>query len=329
MSKIKDTVNWGIIGCGDVCEVKSGPAFNKVPNSRLVAVMRRDLAKAEDYAKRHKVSRAYDDASRIINDPDINAIYVATPPESHERYTIQALNAGKPVYVEKPVTINAETCRRMNEHAKGVDIPVSVAHYRRGLPLFQKVKSIVQEGTLGNIRLIRLTVLQPVASKIITKTDDNWRVNPGLSGGGLFHDLSPHQLDIMYWILGAPLKVEGRSFNQAAQYAAPDLATLEAVFGGGTVLQGVWAFSVAETAAQDTCEFYGDKGMIRFSFFRKSTIELITDSGTQVMEFDYPVNIQQPMIDSVVRYFRGEGPNPCSLAEAEVVMRMIDSTNQR
>jgi 1,5-anhydro-D-fructose reductase (1,5-anhydro-D-mannitol-forming) len=329
MKTINGTVNWGIIGCGDVCEVKSGPAFNKVPNSRLVAVMRRDLLKARDYASRHSVPKAYADASQLINDPGVNAIYIATPPESHEQYTMDAINAGKPVYVEKPVTLNAASCRRMRARASQASTPVSVAHYRRGLPIFRKVRSIVHEGILGNIRLIRLTVLQPTASKIITKTEDNWRVNPELSGGGLFHDLSPHQLDIMYWIFGEPKKVEGRSFNQAGLYDAPDLTTLEAVFSNDAVLQGAWGFSVAESSSQDICEVYGDKGMMRFSFFRKSNIDLVNDQGTQVMEFDYPVNIQQPMIDDVVRYFRGEGPNPCSLDEAEIVMQMIDATLRR
>src|SRR5690349_1023523 len=193
MKTINDTVAWGIIGCGDVCEVKSGPAFNKVPNSRLVAVMRRDLAKAQDFAQRHNVPTAYNDASTIINDKAVNAIYIATPPASHEQYMIEAVRAGKPVYVEKPVTLNAASCQRMNEESNRTGVPVSVAHYRRGLPIFKKVKSLIHEEAIGNVRLIRLTVLQTKSSKIITKTDDNWRVNPTLSGGGLFHDLSPHQ----------------------------------------------------------------------------------------------------------------------------------------
>lgn len=326
MKTINGNVNWGIIGCGDVCEVKSGPAFNKVPNSKLAAVMRRDLVKAKDYAKRHNVPMFYDDAASIIHDPDVNAIYIATPPSFHEEYTIASIKAGKPVYVEKPVTVNLASCMRMIEKANQAGIAVSVAHYRRGLPLFQKVKSLVLAGTLGSIRLARLTVLQPKSSKIITQTDDNWRVNPSLSGGGLFHDLSPHQLDIMYWIFGKPLHVEGRSHNQAGLYNAPDLTTLEAVFDGNTVLQGAWGFSVAECASQDFCEIVGDKGMIRFSFFRKSTIELTTEQGTEVLEFEYPAHIQQPMIESVVKYFRGEGKNPCALEEASVVMEMMDTT---
>jgi len=126
MSKIK----WGIIGCGDVTEVKSGPAFNKVKNSALVAVMRRNGAKAEDYARRHNVPRLYSDAQQLVDDPEVNAIYVATPPQSHEEYTIRALQAGKPVYVEKPMTVNSASAERMLQSSIETGTKLCVAHYK-------------------------------------------------------------------------------------------------------------------------------------------------------------------------------------------------------
>lgn len=329
MKKIEGVVNWGIIGCGDVCEVKSGPAFNKVPNSKLVAVMRRDEAKAADYARRHGVPKYYSDASKLINDPEVNAIYVATPPSTHAPYMEEALKAGKPVYVEKPVTTSAGMCLQMistKEKLKGF---VSVAHYRRELPLFRKVKELIGQGAIGRVTLTTLTTLQPKASKIITQTSDNWRVQPDISGGGLFHDLSPHQLDICYWLYGKPVSVRGNSLNQSGLYDAPDIATLGAEFVNRVIVHGVWAFNVGETATRDVCEIIGSEGFIRFSFFRKSTIEVGNASGTSVLEMEYPENIQQPMIDAVVKYFKGTGENPCSLEDALVVMEMIDSTVSR
>jgi 1,5-anhydro-D-fructose reductase (1,5-anhydro-D-mannitol-forming) len=326
MKSLPATVRWGIIGCGDVCEVKSGPAFNKVSNSVLTAVMRRNAALAEDFAKRHNVPKFYDNAEHLINDPNVNAIYVATPPSSHEEYTKLALQSGKPVYVEKPVSTDAASCRRMIESAERYGGRVSVAHYRRGLPLFWKVKSLITEGAIGNARVVELRVLQPPKSKIVLQTADQWRIKPEFSGGGLFHDLSPHQLDIIYWIFGAPREVSGRSFNQSKLYQAPDVTLLQAVYQKDVCLSGVWAFNVAESATEDTCEIIGDRGKMRFSFFKKSTIELATDRGTEVLEFDYPENIQLPMIDAVAKYFRGEGENPCSLHEALIVMQMMDET---
>lgn len=324
MKNINGTVNWGIIGCGDVCEVKSGPAFNKVPNSKLVAVMRRNLEKAKDFALRHGVPNYYADAAALINDIEVNAIYIATPPSSHEPYLEMALKAGKPVYVEKPITVSSASVQRMMAMEKQYGVKVSVAHYRRGLPLFNKIKQLVNEGAIGKVKLILLKTLQPSVSKIITQTEDNWRINPEISGGGLFHDLSPHQLDIMYWIFGVPKQVFVQVANQGKRYNAPDLTMVRLEFGNDIYFDGVWNFNVAETATNDSCEIIGDKGSIRFSFFRVSTIELTTDAGTEILEMEYPLNIQQPHINNVVRFFRGEGANPCSLQDALVTMQVMD-----
>lgn len=327
MKNISGTVNWGIIGCGDVCEVKSGPAFNKVTNSKLVAVMRRNLDKAKDFAQRHGVSKYYGDATELINDADVNAIYIATPPSSHEAYLEMALKAGKAVYVEKPVTINSSSVERMMAMEKQYDCKVCVAHYRRGLPLFNKIKQLVNDGAIGKVKLILLRTLQPPVSKIITQTNDNWRINPEISGGGLFHDLSPHQLDIMYWIFGTPEQVDVQTANQGKLYYAPDLTMVQIAFANDVYFSGVWNFNVAETATSDSCEIIGDSGSIRFSFFRVSTIELVTSAGTEIFELEYPVNIQQPHINNVVKFFRGEASNPCSLEEALVTMKVMDKAS--
>lgn len=327
MKNINGTINWGIIGCGDVCEVKSGPAFNKVPNSKLVAVMRRNLDKAKDFAQRHGVPKYYSEAAELINDKEVNAIYIATPPSSHEAYLEMALKAGKPVYVEKPVTVNSASLQRMMEMEKMYDGNICVAHYRRGLPLFNKIKQLVNDGAIGKVKLILLRTLQPLVSKIITQTDDNWRINPEISGGGLFHDLSPHQLDIMYWIFGTPRQSQVQIANQGKLYNAPDLTIVQIAFENDIYFDGVWNFNVAETAASDQCEIIGDKGKIQFSFFRVSKIELTTDSGTEILELEYPVNIQQPHINNVVKFFRGEGENPCSLEEALVTMKVMDKAS--
>ncbi len=323
--KITGPVQWGIIGCGDVCEVKSGPAFSKVPNSHLVAVMRRDRAKAKDFAGRHHVARYYTDADELIADDHVNAIYVATPPAFHEDYTIRALKAGKPVYVEKPVSTNAASVVRMMIAAKDFGQRVVVAHYRRGLSLFREVKSIVERQVIGPVRQIHVRTFQPHKN---IRSSDNWRVIPELSGGGLFHDLSPHQLDILYWIFGEPGRVQGHSINRSRQYDAPDFTFLEARFKNEVHFKGEWTFNVGENEAEDSCEIIGQNGRMRFSFFKRSTIELTTDEGGQILKFDYPENIQRPMIEATVKFFRGEGPNPCPLNDALVTMKMMDSVTK-
>lgn len=327
MMNINGPVKWGIIGCGDVCEVKSGPAFSKVEGSSLVAVMRRDAVKAEDFARRHHVPVFYNDASRLINDPNVNAIYIATPPESHEKYTLQALEAGKPVYVEKPVTVDTQSCQRMIDASLRHSVPVTVAHYRRELALFKRVKSIVRDGLIGKVNLVLLNLFQAPKS---TNPSENWRIDPATSGGGNMYDLAPHQLDILYWIFGNPMAVRGSSFNQGKKYPAPDINSLTAIFQDSVFFQGLWSFNVAPDAKMDSCKIIGERGTLEFPFFASFTeaaLRITIDGTSSDEQFTFPVNIQHPMIAQVVKYFQGTGPNPCSLEEALVTLNMIEETN--
>ena len=315
-------IRWGILGCGDVCEIKSGPAFNKVGHSKLMAVMRRNSEKAKDFALRHGVPKYYDNADRLIDDDDINAVYIATPPASHEAYAIKVMKAGKPVYIEKPVTLNSQSCERILATSRELQVKASVAHYRRGLPLFKKIKSLLETGAIGKPSLILANTLQAPSGKMTAP--GYWRTTPEISGGGLFFDLAPHQLDIFYWLFGKPAQVSGFSLNQNSHYHAPDLTTVEAVFEHGVFLHSVWAFNLNPASEKESCEIIGDKGKIRFSFFTSSDIEITTATGIQRLTMEYPENIQQPMIDEVVKFFRGEGPNPCSLEDALVSLRMME-----
>jgi predicted dehydrogenase len=317
-----EEIRWGIIGCGDVTEIKSGPAFNKVANSKLVAVMRRDSAKAADYAKRHHVPKWYDDASKLINDPEVNAIYIATPPLQHEAYTIEALNAGKPVYVEKPMTLDAAAAQRMTDAANKMKVKLSIAHYRRAQPMFLKVKELLANHTIGDIRLVQLKMLQPPNPALIAKTADNWRINPAISGGGLFHDLAPHQLDLMSYYFGAVKNAMGIATKQQQNTEVDDLVTGNILFENGVVFSGTWCFSVAPQDQADSCVIYGSKGHISFPMFGNK-ITVTTDQSEEYV-FEALQHVQQPMIEKVVDYFLGRGQNPCSGEEALITMKLMD-----
>ena len=315
-------INWGIIGCGDVTEIKSGPAFNKVTNSSLVAVMRRDAAKAADYAQRHKVAKWYGDAGKLINDPEVNAIYIATPPDVHEMYALAAVNAGKPVYVEKPMALNYAAAKNMAAAAAEKNIKLSVAHYRREWPLFKKVKQLIDEKAIGEILLVRLEFYKlPLTSSELSINHHAWRVNPAIAGGGFFHDLAPHQLDLMYYFFGPAQKITGIAANQGANYVADDLVAGNILFKNGIAFSGAWCFNAA--IASDHCEIVGTKGSITFSFFSSNTITVITDDNTNLFTFDALQHVQQPMIEKVVQYFLDEAPNPCSGEEGAEIMRWI------
>ena len=318
-----ESIRWGIIGCGNVTEKKSGPAFNKIPGSSLIAVMRRDAEKARDYANRHDVPKWYSDANALINDPEVNAIYVATPPGSHEVYAVAALQAGKPVYVEKPMSIDTASCNRMLAVAEKTGMKLTIAHYRRALPMFLKIKELISNNTIGNVRSIRLSMLQPDNSKVIADAETNWRVNPVLSGAGLFYDLAPHQLDILLFFFGNPTEVSGFSANQAGLYKAEDIVTGIMRLPGDILFNGQWCFTVADEAKEDICEIVGSKGRISFPVFGYE-VTIQTKEKHEVLSFTPPPHIQQPMIEKVVQYFSGTGPNPCSAKDAIESMKVME-----
>jgi len=319
-------ISWGIIGCGDVTEIKSGPAFNKVSNSALIAVMRRDAAKAADYAERHGVGRWYSDASALMDDPGINAVYIATPPAFHKDYAIEALRRGLSVYLEKPVTLNAAEAELIAEAVRQSGSRLVAAHYRRAVPMFLFVKKLLDSKAIGEPRTVQIRMWQSARPGLVTHTEQPWRLDPALSGGGYFHDLAPHQLDLMVYFFGAPTWMQGRALNQANLSAADDHVTGIALFDNSIVLNGSWSFNVAEQDQADECLIAGSEGSIRFPFFGKTVSWYNREYPEgQTMDFEHPRHIQQPMIEQVVNYFLHKGDNPCSIEQAIIVMRMIDA----
>lgn len=320
-------INWGIIGCGNVTEKKSGPAFKKIAGSDLVAVMRRDGAKAADYAQRHQVSQWYNDADKLMDEAGVNAIYIATPPASHLEYALAGLQKGLNVYVEKPVTRNAAEARAMAEAVKQSNSKLTVAHYRRAVPMFLAIKELIDQKKVGDIRTVQIRMWQSRKPELIAKTEDNWRVQPELSGGGYFHDLAPHQLDLMLYYFGEPEKYHGFSLNQSGSTPADDHVCGQILFKNKVVVNGSWCFNVAENQTIDTCEIVGTEGKITFPFFG-NYVNWKTDTEDETITFQHPQHIQQPMIEKIVAYFKNEGPNPCAIEEAIVLMDIMDSFTQ-
>jgi predicted dehydrogenase len=290
-------IRWGIIGCGDVTEVKSGPALQKASKSKLVAVMRRNGKLAEDFARRHGVEKWYNDANALINDPDINAVYIATPPSSHKEYTLSVAQAGKIVYVEKPMAMNYVECLEMINKCKKYGVPLFVAYYRRALPRFLKVKSLLDEGVIGNVRFINSILYKKPVQEDLNGIY-HWRIDPEIAGGGYFYDLAPHSIDIFQYYFGNVKTVRGYSSNQMKLYKAEDMVSTLLVFENDIHATCAWNFNAYEDL--DRIEIVGDKGKIILSMFNTDPISLETKDGIQKFIIDNPEHIQQPLIQTII-----------------------------
>jgi 1,5-anhydro-D-fructose reductase (1,5-anhydro-D-mannitol-forming) len=302
------TIRWGIIGCGDVCEVKSGPAFQKVPGSALVAVMRRDREKAADYARRHGVPRSYDDANALIADPEVDAVYVATPPGSHAAYAQLVARAGKPVYVEKPMATTRAECDAMIAACAAAQVPLFVAYYRRALPRFVRVKALIDEGAIGEVRGLCTVLTQPPAPTHLDPAQLPWRVDPAIAGGGLFLDLAAHTLDLCDHLLGPIARATGHASNRGGHYAAEDTIGAQLTFASGVTGVGFWSFVAGQRL--DRTEIFGSRGRISFATFDEVPVVLETASGREELVIPHPAHVQQPLIQLVVDALAGRGTCP-------------------
>lgn len=318
-------IKWGFIGCGEVTEKKSGPAFSEVEGSSVVAVMSRTEQRARSYAERHHVRKWYVDAQQIIDDPDVNAIYIATPPSSHATYAIMAMKAGKPVYVEKPLAANYEDCARINRVSEQTGVPCFVAYYRRYLPYFQRVKEIIGNGVIGKIINVQVRYACPPRDLDDAKSGKlPWRLQPDISGGGYFYDLAPHQLDLLQEFFGIITDAKGFCDNRAGLYSAEDTLSACFKFENGLPGSGSWCFVGHEAAREDCIEVIGDKGIVSFSVFDYQPIRLVTSEGATNISVPNPPYVQLPIIEAVIHHLQGLGVCECTSVSATPVNWVLD-----
>lgn len=319
-----ETVHWGILGCGAVCERKSGPPMYRLDHSQLVAVMRRDEARAADFARRHGVARYYTDAAELIADPGVDIVYVATPPASHRELAIRVMEAGKPVYVEKPMAMDYAECREMIAAAEHCGVPLYVAYYRRALPYFLKVKELIGSGRIGTPQRVEVRYLRPAGPEDRDPAHLPWRLRREVGGDGYFYDMAPHTLDILDFLLGEISAAEGTKSNLGGLYEVADTVSALLQFRSGVRGTGLWSFVSQPDEQEDSVLIAGTRGSVRFATFAFSPIELLTPEGTERFEIAPSEHIQGPLIRTIVDELRGVGHCPSTGHSAARTSRVID-----
>lgn len=295
-------VRWGIIGCGDVTEVKSGPGFQQAEGASLIAVMRRDRAKAEDYARRHGVPRVHGTAEDLIGDPEVDAVYIATPPGTHEPLALLVAAADKPCLVEKPMARNHAECLRMVDAFRTAGVPLWVAYYRRALPRFLNVRALLSAGAIGRLTSVHVQI----TDRLATGTDTvNWRFDPAHAGAGLFLDLASHCLDLLDFLVGPMTDVRGFALNTGGAYAAEDVTSAAFRFDTRIAGTGIWNFHA--DAKTDVMTFIGSDGTLTTPVFTDGDVVVSRQGGTEAISVRNPPHVHQPLIQTIVDELRGRG----------------------
>ena len=311
-----EQVRWGILGCGDVTEIKSGPTvMNRPPASRVVACMRRDLAKARDYAERHGVPRFYGGADALINDAEVNAVYVSTPPASHCDLALKVAAAGKACYVEKPMATTADECRRMVDAFSAANRPLLVAYYRRRLPRFVEAKRLIDAGELGDVTAVHYALSRPHQPG----RDHGWRADPLVSGGGIFVDLASHLLDLLDFLLGPLQRVAGRTSGLPGE----DRTAMSWTHANGAVGCGSWNF--AGSTAEDRLVIEGTAATLAASCFGTERLELRRGDDVQRIDRPHGPHVQEGLMSDVIAHLLGTGQCPSTGESAMRANAVMDA----
>lgn len=310
-------IRWGIIGCGNVCEVKSGPGFQRARGSSLVAVMRRDGAAAQDFAQRHKVPRWYDSAQALVADPEVDAVYVASSVDNHEASALLAAAHRKPCYVEKPMARSHQECQRMVAAFAQAGVPLFVAYYRRGLDRFILARDLVQTGKIGVLSSVSYRFSSPRHRGKMQE----WRLDVERSGGGLILDLGSHALDILAFIAGDLSHVAGHAANRASPYTAEDSVAMSALIGDVPFV-AQWNF--AAHRAEDSICLMGSEGVLELSVFGDEPLRLETAAGIETFSRPNPRHIQEPLIQTIVDQLHGIGHCPSTGETAAKTSLVLD-----
>lgn len=315
-----EQIKWGIIGCGNVVENKSGPAFNTTKNSCIYAIMRRDIMKAKESAEKLGAKKWYDNIDDLLADDEINAIYIATPPGLHLEQAIKCCKAKKPTYIEKPFARNYEEAVQITKMFENAGVPLYIAHYRRALPKFIKIKEILQSGEIGTICEVDYRLNRKYNAEKIHNT---WIYNTELSGGGKFYDIAPHSIDIMVYLLGNFTKINGMAANNNKEYDVEDIVVIS--FKTETGVLGTANYNSLGLNKKDKMIISGTKGSVEFSLHWNDEIIITTADGERKIVIEKPKIVQENMIDNVVKaLLTGEDFHTCTSKEALETYRIMD-----
>lgn len=313
-TKIKNKIRWGMLGCGNVTEIKSGPCYTMVEGFELRGVFNRTLEKARDYAKRHSVPLVFESVEAMLKSDEIDAIYIATPPDSHLEFARMVAKAGKPCCIEKPLAPNFVDAQSIHQLFSRANLPLFVAYYRRSLPRFNKVKDIIDSGALGKIRHLSW-VYSRGPSELDKTRNYNWRTDKAIAAGGYFDDLASHGLDLFAFLAGNIERASGFCENQQGFYSAADAVVGAWVHSNGATGTGVWNF--ASEQFEDKVCIKGSEGSLTFSVFEECLVTLNSPAGQQNFVIENPVNVQFYHVENIRRHLAGEAPHP-SLGESAV-----------
>ncbi len=299
-------IKWGIICHEETSEVEKVRTFGEIEGSSIVAIMSNQEKHAEDMASRLNAGKWYSDAQELIEDEEVNAIYIASSPSTHATYSIMSMKAGKPVFVNSPLAADYDDCIRINRISTETGIPCYVAYYHRNLPCVQKVREIIAKGLIGDVVNVRL--IYSCQQQNLPQTHGNSFLLSAPHAAGhydYFYKLASHQLDLLQHVFGIIIEANGIISDNIALTEQNMSVNACYKFENGLTGNASWCLSGHSLTPEDEIMVIGNKGQLTFPVFRNVPIELVTSEGTVSFPTDNPSDMRLPLIKNVIEDLQG------------------------
>lgn len=298
-----ERVGWGLIGAGDIAAKRVAAALQEAPDSSLVAVARRRPELVEEFARRFGASRWYTDWTELLQDPEVDAVYVATPVDLHARITLAAAEAGKHVLCEKPMAMNVAECDRMIDACQRHGVLLGIAYYRHLYPVVQRIAELLAEGAIGRPVVAQLNAFErfdPPAGH-----PRAWLLDPGSSGGGPMFDFGCHRIEILLNLLGRAEETVGTLTNALFSRPVEDSGAAVLRFESGAI--GMVTVSHAASEPQDTLQIFGSEGSIHVPLLNAGEMTLVRGDERVVERHPPHPNLHLPLVAQFVEAIRTGG----------------------
>lgn len=281
-------------------------ALRDCPGCDLVAVSRARAELVDAFAVEVGAKRAHRGWRNLVTDPDVQAVYVATPVRLHAEQTIAAAEAGKHVLCEKPMAMDLAECDRMISACRASGVTLGIAYYRRFYPVLARVKQLVDTGEIGTPVFAQMAAFEPFDPR--PGEPRAWLVNREEAGGGPMADFGCHRLEVLLHLLGPVRRVTSIVSTVALARDVEDTAAALLQFERGATAMLVVTHAASDR--QDTFELFGTRGSIRIASLNSGNMVVrIVDRAERVESHPPAPNLHQPLVDDFVDAVRtGRAP---------------------
>ena len=291
-----DIVRWGVIGAGDIVRKRVAAAIRDSEASELVSISRRDPDLAEAAAADVGAKKWFADWREQIVDPDIDAVYVATPVYLHAEQTVAAAEAGKHVLCEKPMALNVAECDAMIAACRANNVKLGTAYYRHFYPVINRAKEIIAAGEIGRVSLAQVNAFEHIDME--SGDPRHWFVERDKSGGGPMMDFGCHRLEVLVNLFGDVDKIASMISGSIYEREIEDTAVATLHFASGVT--ATVSVTHATNVPKDTLQIFGTNGCIEIPVLNSERL-LVTPGSSQREECAPPAaNIHQPLIEDFV-----------------------------